>query len=213
MTVSQHSTSSVPYLLPLLVTEMAEGKQEAPLEADDAAPVGATGPVPGLEAQEVQPEVRPKVLETRAMVPVPEVQEIGVSGALGEWWHSPSLANPNAGRAHTPGARPSLLEWRERRLTEDDEEEWSYSIAPGQYTVEVLRDRFGEAGYQGTPLWPSRAATRESLMAMVGGAIKTTRVGPFPSDQLKAKSGSGSGRPIPGAPPVQSRSVWPGRSG
>lgn len=42
--------------------------------------------------------------------------------------------------------------WRERRVTGDEEREWSYSTAPGQYTLDVLREHFGETGYLHSPL-------------------------------------------------------------
>lgn len=44
-------------------------------------------------------------------------------------------------------------QWRERHVTEDDEEDWSYSTAPGQTTLDILLEHFGEAGYQDSSSW------------------------------------------------------------
>lgn len=130
---------------------MAEGKQQAPQGTEEEAPAGAMAPAPVTETQEAQPVVRPK--STQAMAPVGEAQEATAAGGTGEWWQSPALANVATGRGRAPKPRPSLMNWRERRVIGDEEEEWSYSTAPGQYTMDVLRDRFGEAGYQGLSSW------------------------------------------------------------
>lgn len=122
--------------------------------ADGANPARAIGPEP--EAQEVQPVVRPKVVEPRPAAPAAETQGAGAPAALGEWWHSTALANLEPGRVATPGLRAPLMDWRERRLTGEEEEEWSYSTAPRQYMMDVLRDRFREVGYQDTSSWPRR---------------------------------------------------------
>lgn len=55
-------------------------------------------------------------------------------------------------------------------MTGDEEDEWSYSTAPGQYTLDVLRDRFGEPGYLHPP---PRASTDSSRIQITSPRFKS----------------------------------------
>ncbi|XP_039209801.1 proline-rich transmembrane protein 2-like [Crotalus tigris] len=133
---------------------MAEGTQgvslaEGEVEAGDGV---EAVPVPDQAAE--QPVVRPKLL--LAANPGPGVEETGAVKPQEEWWQSPALTGVQTGQPLTPKPKPSHSGWRERRVTSEDDEDWSYSTAPGQDTMEILRHRFGEASYRGASnMWQS----------------------------------------------------------
>lgn len=124
---------------------MAEGRQAGPQGPGEDTQEGPVVPVSAVETQQAQPVVHPK--ETRAAPPV-VAQEAAPPGRVGEWGQSPALGSAGRGLARRRVAS-AVGEWRERRAMEDDEGAWSYSTAPGQYTLDVLRERFGEAGHRG----------------------------------------------------------------
>ncbi|XP_039213407.1 uncharacterized protein LOC120314410 [Crotalus tigris] len=130
---------------------MAEGKQDATPVEDTLLPgsaaTGPTGPAQTVVAGEEQPVVRPKTIQGSG--PAVVTTEAGAVKPREEWWQSPALTSLEAGRSRNLPGRPSLPGWRERRLTGEDEDEWSYSTAPGEYTLDVLRERFGEGSCQG----------------------------------------------------------------
>lgn len=84
-----------------------------------------------------------------------EAFETGIAQASsGNWWHSSALTGPMMPRPPTPPPAGAPFQgWRERRWTEDEEGEWSYSTGPGATTMDVLRERFGEANFWDVPSW------------------------------------------------------------
>ncbi|XP_039215403.1 uncharacterized protein LOC120315311 [Crotalus tigris] len=136
---------------------MAEGTQGVPLVEGEVVAAGADGvveavPVPEPAAE--QPVVRPKLL--LATNPGPGVEDPGATKLQEEWWQSPVLTGGQADQLPTPRPKPIHSGWRERRVTTEDDEDWSYSMAPGQETMDILRHRFGEASYRGASnVWQS----------------------------------------------------------
>lgn len=103
---------------------------------------------------EVQPE------EQNGDIPEAQGAASGGDGLSGEWWNSPAVTCLVASQSPAPGdeGRP-MSQWRERHVTKEDEEDSTAkedeedSTAPGQTTMEILREHFGEAGYQDSSPW------------------------------------------------------------
>ncbi|KAM3848292.1 uncharacterized protein M6D78_004949 [Vipera latastei] len=195
---------------------MAEGTQGAAPVAEEGEPTGAAAPTPAAEPGDAQPPLRPKVRDPRPAATVNESQEVGISVPSGEWWFSPALALPDPGQAPTPGAGGPLMEWRERLLTEEDDEKWSYSTARERQTMDILRVRFGEVGYLDPPSWPRLEASRET----VPWFRAETQLAPsepsrfcLASPRFRVSTGLGTpqaGSPSLGLPTAQS---WSGQEG
>ncbi|XP_039196943.1 uncharacterized protein LOC120306935 isoform X2 [Crotalus tigris] len=129
---------------------MAEGTQgedpvvdEGPAEADEQMES------PNAEAGgEEQPVVRQK---ERGRIPAgaaPGIRQRRLAAADDEWWFGSTAGLPEDGKGRR--LAPSFTGWRERRMTGDEGEDWSCSTAPGQYTLDVLREQFGERIYPNT---------------------------------------------------------------
>lgn len=158
--------------------------------------------------------------EAQPAAPVSETQDAGPPGPSGEWWHSSALTNLHAGHTHTLGAEEPLMEWRERPLMDEDDGDWSYSTAPGQHTMDILRDRFGETGFQDPPLWSSWEAACETA-SWPRMETQPTQLGlpqfRLASPRFRVAPGHVPGTPQVGGPDLgipteQSRPVWEGRS-
>lgn len=107
------------------------------------------------EDKVVRPKERKARDEDRSVECKEETDRGPTQSSSGHWWHSSALTGPGEPRDRTP---PPIVGapfqgWRERRWTEEDEQEWSYSTGPGATTMEVLRERFGEASFRDTPAW------------------------------------------------------------
>ncbi|XP_039199829.1 uncharacterized protein LOC120308192 [Crotalus tigris] len=139
-------------------SSMAEGVQDAVPAEDAPEQMEDQGLLVEPAAVVEGPAVRPKEWLLPPAVDVgPETRQRPAVTEAGEWWLSPTLQRLDTGRQPIVGERDSYAAWRERRVTGDEEDEWSYSTAPGQYTLDVLRDRFGETGFlpkQGVPPQP-----------------------------------------------------------
>lgn len=97
-----------------------------------------------LKQKEMQQEVAADECESQAAADKP----------LGRWWKSPVLQNCGEWRgqpSETPGLQ--FQGWRERRWTEDEDGDWSYSTGLGASTLDILRDKFGEASFCDAPSW------------------------------------------------------------
>lgn len=80
----------------------------------------------------------------------------GTQTASWDWWHSPALASTGRVGEHqtSPPYSERFHRWRERRWVEDDDgAAWSYSMGPRKTTINVLRERFGEAGFRDAQSW------------------------------------------------------------
>lgn len=78
----------------------------------------------------------------------------GAKSSTGEGWHSSALTGPVTTKPPTPHPGDMAFQgWRERRWMEGKEGEWSYSTGPGTTTLDILRERFGEASFWDTPSW------------------------------------------------------------
>lgn len=86
-----------------------------------------------------------------------------------------------------PATNPELLRQtsdrvaREAWLT-DDEGKWNYLTAPGSQTMEVLRERFGEASFCDGPTWP-----RWDLSGEGAAVWQTQRTAVLPAPALPAR--------------------------
>ncbi|XP_039178262.1 uncharacterized protein LOC120298525 [Crotalus tigris] len=133
---------------------MAEGTQGAALVEGEMAADGPADTVPVLEPAAAQPVVRPKLL--LPAIPGLDEGEARAAKPQEEWWQSPAVTGMQTERLLTPKPKPSHSGWRERCATIEDDDDWSYSTAPGQETMDILRRRFGEASYRGAAdMWQS----------------------------------------------------------
>lgn len=105
-----------------------------------------------------EPDVQPKERKTQQRESGMDDLEASIPGGAktlsGEWWQSSALAGPGSVKA--PTSHPSDLAfqgWREQRWMEDDEGEWNYTTSPGNSTLDVLQERFGEASFWNAPSW------------------------------------------------------------
>ncbi|XP_039213329.1 uncharacterized protein LOC120314367 [Crotalus tigris] len=94
------------------------------------------------------PVVRPK---ERSIPPVlgvdPGMKQQPALPETVEWGLSSTLQRLDTeGRVVTTDKGPAEG-WRERRAVSGEEGDWSYSTTPGQYTLDVLKARFGEPGF------------------------------------------------------------------
>ncbi|XP_039176537.1 uncharacterized protein LOC120297685 [Crotalus tigris] len=127
---------------------MAEGVQDGVPAEDAPEQVEDQGSSVDPGAVMEGPVVRPKERIIPPAVDVgPETKQRPAATEAAEWWLSPALQRLDTGRRPMLGDRDSYAAWRERRVAGDEEGDWSYSTAPGQYTLDVLRDRFGETGF------------------------------------------------------------------
>lgn len=79
-------------------------------------------------------------------------------------------------RSHTPSLVGAQFQgWREQRWLEDEEGDWSQSTSLGATTMDVLRDRFGEASFWDAPSWQPWAPGGERMDVWGTGG---TRPGP-----------------------------------
>ncbi|XP_039191766.1 UDP-GlcNAc:betaGal beta-1,3-N-acetylglucosaminyltransferase-like protein 1 isoform X1 [Crotalus tigris] len=159
---------------------MAEGTQEEdPVMAEDSEESGEQ--LEGLAAGGTGEE--PTVVRRREKIcaPVvegPKTRQQRPVDTGGEWWFSPTLGLPEDGRGRR--LAPSFTGWRECRVTGDYEEEWSCSTAPGQYTLDVLRDQFGERIYPATIHSPSKDSRPYTSQFRLSG----TELNLHPDDQF-----------------------------
>lgn len=138
--------------------EMAEGLDpEALVPAEAGEDQEETTPETQAELQ--PPAVQPKEW-TRSqggeVVENPEPRSEVTPAMSGEWWHSSALTGSGGGmRAPIPPPSGERFQrWRERRWVEDEDGgEWSYSTGPGPFTMDILRERFGEASFRDAPSW------------------------------------------------------------
>lgn len=90
------------------------------------------GPVPEAGEASGQPMIRPNVQDIWATMQPAEGQPAPEESCVsGDWWQSSAIARGTACQPPTPGVHGAKQsEWRERKLTDDDNGEWSYSMAP-----------------------------------------------------------------------------------
>lgn len=148
-----------------------------------------------------QPVVRPKQLARRNEERSGESQEAQGTGATqsssGHWWHSSTLIGTVGPRLSTtsPAGAP-FQGWRERQWAED-EEEWNYSTGPGMTTMDVLRERFGEASFRDAPSWQPWAPGLDpsiNWQGRVGAAPGSENRFRLASPKLRAEQALGRAR-------------------
>lgn len=105
----------------------------------------------------VRPKERKALSEDHPVQQRGELEKGLTQSTSGNWWHSSAITGPGEARDRTPPpAGPAAFQgWRERWWTEEDNQEWSYSMGPGATTMEGLREHFGEASFRDAPSWQS----------------------------------------------------------
>lgn len=136
---------------------MAEGTLPG-TEAVDLPEAAEEEEAPAVETVEAEPlVVRPKQRDTRKELSAedPESQEEGENSQVASsyWWQSPAVRQ-GVSKSQTPAPTgPQFQGWREHRWAEEDDGEWSYSTGVGSTTMDILRERFGEASFRDAPSW------------------------------------------------------------
>lgn len=120
------------------------------------------------------PVVRPKQREKREEEKTESQEVQGFSStktSSGHWWHSSALTGKMGPRLPTaPPSRTRFQGWREWQWANDEEGEWSYSTGPGVTTMDILRERFGEASFRDAPSWQPWAPSIDPSVTWQGGS-------------------------------------------
>ncbi|KAM3835807.1 uncharacterized protein M6D78_010313 [Vipera latastei] len=153
---------------------MAEGTEDAAPLAEGQEEAGAAAGL--LESVEVGEEALPSVRRKEKPPPLEGpgsgLQEAAVRGRSSDRWTYSDGDHRGLGQGLMNRPKGASTEWRERCFMEDSGEEWSYSTVPGNRTMEVLRERFGEVRGREPGLWSVPDESDQGQWSLPGGLAR-----------------------------------------